>query len=540
MDMKNSIIKVGILSLAFFAAVSCTGNYLKINTNPYEVDEEQMRQDDYIIGATLSAICGTVVSTDVNTAQFTDCLLGGPMGGYYSSTGSWSKTIDNFNATDDWTRVFMYSDHIIPTLFTNLRELKKITDDRIVHSMANVVKVAAMQRVTDTYGPIPYSNIGVDAEITVPYDSQEQVYDKMFDELDEAITVLEDNIDLTYSANADPVYRGSIRNWCKLANSLKLRLAMRIVYTEGGKEKAARKFKEVMEHPVGAFTSNADNAALQPVAFGDKGNPLYTAVKYNQIAGSETGGDTHAAAEITSYMTAYNDPRCEKYFIKSEFADKDFMYTGALISVVKPPLGTVGRKYAGVNIGYNDPLQWMNAAEVAFLKAEAVVLGVISGDAGEYYNEGIRLSFDQHGVASAYAAYIGNEEKAPVTYVNPEGESRPAALTDIAVKWDDAATVAEKQERIIIQKWIANFNLGNEAWADHRRTGYPKFFPASDEGNMSGGIVDNSFGARRMPYPQDERTTNAENYSYAVANLLGGRDNMATRVWWDCNPAVNK
>ena len=273
--------------------------------------------------------------------------------------------------------------------------MREITDDPVIHSMATVVKVAAMQRVTDTYGPIPYSKIGVDLELLVPYDSQEQVYDKMFEELDAAILVLEDNASLTYSANADPVYRGSIRNWCKLANSLKLRLAMRIVYTEGGKEKAAQKFKEVMEHPIGAFTSNADNAALQAVAFGDKGNPLYTAVKYNQIAGSNTGGDTHAAADITSYMTAYNDPRCGKYFIESEFEGDEFKYTGALISVVKPPLGTVGRKYAGVNIGYNDPLQWMNAAEVAFLKAEAVVLGVISGNAEEYYNEGIRLSFDQ-------------------------------------------------------------------------------------------------------------------------------------------------
>ncbi len=538
--MKNYIVKTGIVMLSLSMTMACTGNYLKINSNPYEVTYDQMLQDDYIIGATLSAICGTVVSTDVNTAQSTDCLLGGPMGGYYSSTGSWSKTIDNFNATDDWTRVFMYSNHIIPTLFTNLAELKKITDDPVVHSMANVVKVAAMQRVTDTYGPIPYSQIGVDSKLTVPYDSQEQIYDKMFEELDEAIAVLEENAGLTYSANADPVYKGSIRKWCKLANSLKLRLAMRIVYTEGGKEKATAKFNEVLSHPIGAFASNEDNAALLPVAFGDKGNPLYTAVKYNQIDGSLTGGDTHAAADITSYMTAYNDPRCEKYFIKSEFEGKEFMYTGALISVVKPPLGTVGRKYAGVNIGFNDPLQWMNAAEVAFLKAEAVVLGVISGNAEEYYNEGVRLSFGQYGVSASYDSYINNDVMTPITYVNPEGENRPTALTDLAVKWDEAATDAQKQERIMIQKWIANFNLGNEAWADHRRTGYPKFFPASDEGNMSGGIVDNSFGARRMPYPQDERTTNAENYSYAVANLLGGRDNMATRLWWDCNPAVNK
>ena len=537
--MKRYILKAGILMLSALP-MACTGNYLNINTNPYQVSKDDMATDGYDIGATLAAISSTVVSTDINTCQFTDCLLGGPMGGYYSSTGSWGKTIDNFNATDDWTRVFMSSDRVIPTLFTNLKELREITDDPVIHSMAMVAKVAAMQRVTDTYGPIPYSKIGVDLELLVPYDSQEQVYDKMFEELDAAILVLEDNASLTYSANADPVYRGSIRNWCKFANSLKLRLAMRIVYTEGGKEKAAQKFKEVMEHPIGAFTSNADNAALQAVAFGDKGNPLYTAVKYNQIAGSNTGGDTHAAADITSYMTAYDDPRCAKYFIESEFEGNEFKYTGALISVVKPPLGTVGRKYAGVNIGYNDPLQWMNAAEVAFLKAEAVVLGVISGNAEEYYNEGIRLSFDQYGVSSAYAAYISNDKKTPVTYVNPEGESRPAALTELAVKWDDAATAAEQQERILIQKWIANFNLGNEAWADHRRTGYPKFFPASDEGNMSGGIVDNEFGARRMPYPQDERTSNAANYSYAVANLLGGRDNMATRLWWDCNPAVNK
>ncbi len=539
--MKNSIIKAGIILLALSTAAACTGNYLNINTNPYEVDKDEMMQDDYIIGATLSAICGTVVSTDVNTAQFTDCLLGGPMGGYYSSTGSWGKTIDNFNATDDWTRVFMSSDRVIPTLFTNLKELREITDDPVIHSMAMVAKVAAMQRVTDTYGPIPYSKIGVDLELLVPYDSQEQVYDKMFEELDAAILVLEDNASLTYSANADPVYRGSIRNWCKFANSLKLRLAMRIVYTEGGKEKAAQKFKEVMEHPIGAFTSNADNAALQAVAFGDKGNPLYTAVKYNQIAGSNTGGDTHAAADITSYMTAYDDPRCAKYFIESEFEGNEFKYTGALISVVKPPLGTVGRKYAGVNIGYNDPLQWMNAAEVAFLKAEAVVLGVISGNAEEYYNEGIRLSFDQYGVSSAYAAYISNDKKTPVTYVNPEGESRPAALTELAVKWDDAATAAEQQERILIQKWIANFNLGNEAWADHRRTGYPVFFPADGEGNKCDkGEVDPVLGARRMPYPISERSNNGLNLDFAISNYLKGKDQYATRLWWDCKPGLGK
>lgn len=538
--MKNNMIKAGIMLLSLAIFVACTGNYLKINTNPYEASEDDMSHDGYNIGAALTAICGTVISTDVNTAQFTDCLLGGPMGGYYSTTKKFENTIDNYNPTDNWTNVLMYSDHTVPKLFTNLAELSEITDDPVVNNIALIVKVAAMQRVTDTYGPIPYSRIKVGEKLTVPYDSQEEVYEHMFEELDTAIDVLTENQSTELPSTVDPVYGGNVRNWCKLANSLKLRLAMRVVYTPQGKKIAEKKFKEVAAHPVGAFSSNADNAALQPRAFGDKGNPLYTAVKYNEIQGSVTGGDSHAAADITSYMNVYADPRREKYFVPSEFSDPAHKYTGLLIHVVKPPLGTIGRKYAGINIGFNDPVQWMNAAEVAFLKAEAVVLGVIDGDAEAYYNEGIRLSFEQYGVSSSYEEYISNDIKAPVNYVNPEGESRPEALTELTVKWDRAATKEQMQERIMIQKWIANFNIGHEAWADHRRTGYPKFFPASDDGNRSNGSVDNDFGARRMPFPQDERINNTENYNDAVVKLgANARDNMSTRLWWDCNPAVN-
>ena len=85
---------------------------------------------------------------------------------------------------------------------------------------------------------------------------------------------------------------------------------------------------------------------------------------------------------------------------------------------------------------------------------------------------------------------------------------------------------------IITQKWIANWPLGNEAWADYRRTGYPKLLPATSEGNLSGGIVDSEKGARRMPYPSEEYTSNTENVQEAVNSYLGGPDNMATDVWW--------
>lgn len=81
--------------------------------------------------------------------------------------------------------------------------------------------------------------------------------------------------------------------------------------------------------------------------------------------------------------------------------------------------------------------------------------------------------------------------------------------------------------------------LGNEAWADYRRTGYPKLIPATTEGNLSGGIVDSNRGARRMPYPLEEYTSNTENVQNAVNQYLKGIDNMSVDVWWACKPGNN-
>lgn len=535
--MRNIIIKTGIVAALASVLMGCTGNYLNINTNPYEVSKEQTLTDGYAIGAAITALCGTVVSTDVNTAQFTDCLLGGPMGGYYSTTGAFEKTIDNYNATDDWTRVFMASDRIIPTLYSNLNELKNITEDPVTLAIAQTIKVAAMLRVTDTYGPIPYTQIGQGGKITVPYDSQEAVYDAMFAELDEVIATLTENKLSGISPNADPVYDGTAVKWCKFANSLKLRMAMRIVYADP--VKAQKYAEEAVSHEIGVFASNADNATLRTVAFGDKGNPLYTAIKYNQPTGCNTGGDTHAAADIICYMNGYNDPRRPEYFIPSEF--EGFEYAGIRIRIEKPALNSVGRKYSGVNISPSDPLVWMNAAEVAFLKAEAKAVfdfNMGAGSAEEFYNEGVRLSFEQHNVAG-YESYIMDDTSRPASYIDPAGlNNYSSVLSDITIKWDEGAPVEKKQERIITQKWIANFNNGNEAWADYRRTNYPALMPASDAGNKSDGLVSSEFGARRMKYPLAEYTNNGENVNAAVSQHLGGPDRMSTRLWWDCNPAI--
>ena len=535
--MKLHIFRPFVCLLAA-AGISCTANYMDINGNPYEPTEDQMQADGYIIGATLTALATTVVSTDVNTAQFTDVLMGGPLGGYFTTTGSFpTGTIMNFNPTDDWTNVFLASDKIIPVLYSNLRELERVTDDPITLAIAAVIKVAAMSRVTDTYGPIPYSKVGEDGKLQVPYDSQEEVYTHFFEELDHAIGVLTEHRTGAIASTADYIYGGSAEKWCRFANSLKLRLAMRIVYAD--KAKAQQMAESAVKSEVGVMTSNADNAML--TAFGEKGNPLYTAINYNSVTAADhpdgkdcqTGGDTHAAADIICYMNGYNDPRRPAYFIPSEWSG--YQYVGMRRSIQIPSLVTVGHKYSGIKCDISSPVYWMNAAEVAFLKAEAkAVFGfdMGPGTAEDFYREGIRLSFEQWGLSGDCEAYLADATSLPASYVDPLGkESNTGETGAITVKWDERGDFETNLEQIITQKWLAIFPSGFEAWCEFRRTGYPRLMPATN--NRSGGVIPQGGYANRMPYPVEEYQENNAHINEALT-LLGGPDNMATRLWWDC------
>lgn len=533
--MKNKITKI-VLGSITVALTSCIANYENINSNPYEAPDLSL--DGYALGSAMNNLAGCVISPDVNTAQFTDCLLGGPLGGYFAdSNAGFTETISNFNPKDDWSRVFMKSDKIIPTLYSNFSQVEIVsqnTKDPVPLAVAKVIKVAAMHRVTDAFGPIPYSQIGVGGDIATPYDSQEVTYDTFFKELNEAITTLNENSNKQLVPTADYIYKGNLKKWIKFANSLKLRLAIRIAYANPVKAKQMAE-EAVKPENGGVIESNADNALWN--YFEASQNPIYVATRYNQIQASEhggvaclTGGDTHAAADIICYMNGYKDNRREKFFTKSEWSG--IQYVGMRRGIVIPELKTTGHKYSGVNISPTDPLYWMNAAEVAFLRAEgqAVFDFSMGGTAEGFYNEGIRLSFAQWGVEGA-EAYLNNNTNRPEPYSDPAGtNTHTEALTSIKIKWDDSADKEEKQERIIIQKWIANWILGNEAWADYRRTGYPKLIPVKN--NKSGGVVDSKKGARRMPYPLDEFVSNKTNVQYAVSNYLGGPDNMATDVWW--------
>ena len=168
----------------------------------------------------------------------------------------------------------------------------------------------------------------------------------MFDELDEAIALLDENIDRSITSTTDQVFDGTAVKWCRFANSMKLRLAMRVVYTDFVSSKGLspqQLGEQAVAHSVGVMQSNADNAQLSSLAFGKDGNPLYTACMYNSPAGSVTGGDSHAAADIICYMNGYEDPRREKYFSKAQFSgDNAPEYVGMRRGIAIPALSTVG------------------------------------------------------------------------------------------------------------------------------------------------------------------------------------------------------
>lgn len=540
--MKHLMNKI-LLGILTIACVSCTSDYLEINSNPCQPGN--LTPDGYGLSSAMSNIAGCVVSPDVNTAQFTDCLLGGPMGGYYadSKSSGWDNTISNYNPTDNWTNVFLKSDKIIPVLYTNLTVVEKLCEesgDNIPLMVANIIKVAAMSRVTDAYGPIPYSQIGKDGKVETPYDPQDKVYDNFFEELTLSVKELNakliDNPEYRLPSSADYVYEGDIRKWIRFANSLKMRLAMRIVYAD--KSKAEAMFAEAMNPANGGYIEdNSQNAQWN--YFRSSSNPIYVASRYNSAEGSMTGGDSHAAADIICYMNGYSDNRRERYFVKSEYGWPE--YVGVRRGIELSTLGKNARKYSGINVSESDPVIWMNAAEVYFLRAEAVA---VQGFANSYetaaakslYETGIAKSFEQWN--AEIGSYLESESQ-PESYNDPENEnSYQTPISTITVKWNEGAPQEEKQERIIVQKWIANWTLGNEAWADYRRTGYPKLIPATTAGNKSGGKVDSERGARRMPYPSDEYVSNKQNVQEAVSKYLHGPDEMGTRMWWDCKPEI--
>lgn len=545
----NKILKYTAVSALTLATgvmtVGCTDNFEELNTDPYELNPDALP-----FSAQFQEPMSYVYAPQQNLFQYCFSLNIDLFSGYF-------MTPHNFNGSGNvdyaLNRGFcggMY-ENVYLHIFNNTRRLITSCEEQgfvDYAGMMRVIQAYAIQMLTDVYGPVSYTSAIEDPTngASFSYDKQEDIYNSMFALLDEAIKNFQNpTSDLTSRQSFDFWCNGDLDLWIKVANQLKLRMAMRIV--KANPTLAKQKAEEAAQ--AGVLTQDI----LINQGFSNEQTRMFE------------WGDSGMNANLITIMEGYNDPRLPLYVTKNQ-AD-----------VVCEDGSTIasGTKYLGIRGGCNLPVrpnQWgnfskivcsyttafpiMKAAEGYFLRAEGILRGwnMGGGTAQQWYEDGIRTSIKNE------VAYKG-EGKEPLagistvsdeeinTYINGttlqedfvdpvDSQNSIKAQNDVCVKWDESASNEQKLQRIIIQKWIANFPISCEGWAEYRRTGYPKFFP--NRVNLSNGTIDTDEQIRRLIYSDNEINTNnaelqkgiellnQENSSSKFTGDIGG-----TRVWWD-------
>lgn len=532
---RASLIGLTALTLGLGA---CTKNFDLYNTDNTGVSNGQLDPDFNkltLLRYAQRSIYNFAGGGDPNSFQLQQNLAADCFSGYMMSATPFNSGQNNLNyfLVTGWNGEAFKVGYL--NVMSNIATLRSLGVDKqypAVWAIALTTQVEAMSRITDIYGPIPYSKAGT-AKTGIPYDSQQDVYNLFFRQLDTATAAFRDfiasNGSYPFSSTKYDAtnYNGNMTQWLHFANSLRLRLATHISNVD---PTTARQQGELAMAPAsgGLITTNADNFSL-PTTDGGLSNPMaFISINW---------ADIRINAAIATYMTGYKDPRISRYMDKSTDGSFAPAYEGIRIgSITAANVKGDYQNYAAVSassFGLKSNVTLMTAAEVYFLRAEAALKNWANanGSAQSLYEAGITTSMSQWNVAPG--AYITDATSKPASYHDPKNKKNDHdSLTNTTIAWSDAATDAVKLERVITQKWIAMFPEGQEAWTEFRRTGYPKLFPVVN--NNSGGTIDSTIQIRRLPFPQQEYNTNGAEVQKAITLLGDGKpDNGGTRLWWD-------
>lgn len=408
---------------------------------------------------------------------------------------------------------------------TTLAEIMKQTGpespvpDPLREAVAKVWKVYIYMPMTDDFGPIPYSKVG-SGEDVVTYDSQEAIYTDFFKILTEANTVLSQNLDKKAFATGDVIYEGDIPKWLKLCNSLRLRAAIRV--SKVTPDIAKTQAEAAIAATGGLMLENADNAFMKPTP------PNYL----NPLGVISEWGEFRMSAAMESVLKGYQDPRIGAYFSPAEATGQ---YKGIRngMSILQMAVTENTNAYNS-NVpprfrnaaNTTEPHALMVAAETWFNLAEAAVNGWNTGGktAKECYENGIKASMAQWEVAlpAGYLTSTKTPQALGDIYNTP-------AMSDIPVAFGTDAAV--QREQIATQKWLALYpSMSPEAWAEFRRTGFPRLYPRLNNENPDASVDQASM--KRLIFPPDEATINKGGYESGL-QLLGGPDKTSTLLWWD-------
>lgn len=480
------------------------------------------------------------------------------MGCWNTTNYGGRHTVDNNEMGRIWTSFY-------PKAIKNLTDaIHRSTEDgnrKNINAILRIYRVYMMSVITDIYGDAPYSEAGLGylKEIYNPkYDTQEDIYNDFFTELKDAASALNAAND---RITGDVIYNGDVAKWIKLANSLRLRYAMRI--SDVAPEKARKEFEDALASEGGVLTSGSDDAlikymdisfsfgqdsytdyrgnALSQLLFGNDpaNNPSYLcSTFFNQLYNtkdprtfmiarfyydglmSQTSPDNRIdlTDEITGKGIAMNpcQPGAFSYDPWPQGYDSDMMKE---IAKTNPSVETTMARETEPKLANNflrgdNPGVVMTCAEVNLLLAEASLKKWNTGGTVEgFYSKGVRAAMDFLADNYGYDRISDNDFNA---YIAGNGIGH---------------TEQQAKAAINTQAWILHFTNPAECWANVRRSGYPRLKSPAEYGfgqYLTGG----KDIPVRLCYPTLESSYNKPGYDEALKRM-GGKDSWNTHVWWD-------
>ena len=477
--MKINSKHIAGLFLFLGLTTSCKDELAKVNQNQNEAENPQPA---YLLTSTIKTTADSYWGVSNNLAS---SLLFVQHWARIQYTDPDRYIFTNNDFTEGWST--WYSKSLSQLKIT--QKLAENSGNENYKGVALVLQSWVFSLLTDAYGDIPYTETGdIDAYLTPRYDTQENVYKGLLNDLKNAQSLLKLDGE---AIQGDVIYNGNISSWKHFANSLRLRFALRIA--DRLPDLAKTTLEEIAAEGSGYINSNTEIAQL-----------VYRDAPYrNPVSASfEAREDYRISKTMVDKLFELNDPRLPIY--------ADTTVTKTAKEYIGLPNGLTSSEASSIGFDLTSrpgkyfrepkaPAVILSYSEVLFGLSEAVSRGLITGDASDLYQKAIRASFEQYKVSNTLIdAYLGQTS---VTF-NPNNYKK---------------SIGE-------QKWIALYGQGLEAFAEWRRLDYPKLTPAK-QGALGGKIP------LRFLYPGTEQSVNGINYQEAIKHQ--GSNTLLTKLWFD-------
>lgn len=537
--MKKILIRVSLCALMAFLITGCTKDFTSINTNPAAYSAGSFDPNYVLTTVQLAYTGSTDLSYDTWRGNLIYCST--MMQGLSSVMSYWVG--DRYILNPNYTSAYWGfgnsqgpplsngGDGAYPEQVKLVVDMIQFTKDNTkyknLYQIARIMRALVMERITDLYGDVPYFEAGMayyDKDLFPVYDKQQDIYKDMLNELSDASSKLDPAADIP---TGDAFYKGNLAQWKRFANTLMLRMAMRLV-----KADAATAQKYATQAVGNTMTGNADNAFLM----GDNSGGRVTLNRNSQILDGDGDGDTRTYVRwsdvFINTLKSSNDPRLGVIAITHATWDGSNNPLGGDDTVSHQkgmPNGKDLSGRAGIDItldpsftgyaNYSSPSQFLMArggaafiltyAESELLLAEAATRWGIAGSAAQHYHDGV---------------------KAAITYLS-QYDAKATITADSAETWVTAnpLNAATALQQINTQYWIHTNTMLDfyESWSNWRRSGFPVLTPVNYPNNNTNGVI-----PRRFPYPTAEANSNPVNYKAAHDAVPGG-DLLTGHVWWD-------